>query len=93
MKEIYKKYVAFLTIQKDLDISISPEYQAIRRENDILRSEVERQIVTREDFKALAEILISSPFVHIPEEVKKKIIEVAPVPSDEVKKRIKDLKF
>ncbi len=53
LKEIYKKFVPFLTIQKDLDISISKEYQEIRRENDILRAELENQIVTRNELKEI----------------------------------------
>ena len=36
LKDIYKKYVPYLTIQKDLDISESPEYQKIKYENSLL---------------------------------------------------------
>lgn len=51
LKEIYKKYVPFLTIQRDLDISASPEYQAIARECEVLRYETARNIVERQELQ------------------------------------------
>jgi Site-specific recombinase XerD len=53
LKEIYKKYIPYLTIQKDLDISVSPEYQAIIKENDTLRAETARHIVERTELNDL----------------------------------------
>jgi integrase len=49
LKEIYKKYIPYLTIQKELDLSESPEYQAIKSENDILRAETAKHIVERQE--------------------------------------------
>lgn len=53
LKEIYKKYIPYLTIQKDLDISESPEYLKIKNENQILRTETERHVVERQEFQEL----------------------------------------
>lgn len=49
LKEIYKKYVPYLTIQKPLDVSESKEYKEIKHENDILRAETATHIVERSD--------------------------------------------
>ena len=49
LKEVYKKYIPYLTIQKELDLSESPEYQAIKSENDILRAETAKHIVERQE--------------------------------------------
>jgi hypothetical protein len=43
MREQYMKYIPYLTIQKEADVSESPEYQNIKVENDILRAETARQ--------------------------------------------------
>jgi len=53
LKEIYKKYIPFLMIQKELDLSESPEYQAIKSENDILRAETAKHVVERQEIIAL----------------------------------------
>lgn len=53
MKEIYQKYIPFLTIQKELDISKSSEYQSIMKENDVLRAETARHVVERSEVKKL----------------------------------------
>jgi len=93
LKEIYKNYVAFLTIQKDLDISISPEYQAIRRENEILRSEVERQIVTREELQELCKQMVCNSFVPFPMEIREKFRSLVPIPmTDDLKQKLKEVK-
>lgn len=39
LKEIYKKYVPFLTIEKSLDITDSPDFKRIINENEVLRAE------------------------------------------------------
>lgn len=41
LKEIYKKYVPFLTIEKSLDITDSPDFKRIIEENEVLRAERE----------------------------------------------------
>jgi integrase len=51
IKEIYKKYIPYLTIQKELDVAASPEYQEIVRQNEILRTETKRHMVERHEFK------------------------------------------
>lgn len=65
LKEIYKKYIPYLTIQKELDISESPEYLAIKKENEILRAETERHVVTRHDFQdirnAINSLVVQTP--------------------------------
>lgn len=53
LRDIYAKYVPFLTIQKELDISESPEYQQIKKENHILQAETARHIVERSELKEL----------------------------------------
>jgi Site-specific recombinase XerD len=53
LKEVYKKYVPYLTVQKELDLSESPEYTAIKEENDILRAETAKHIVERQEIIAL----------------------------------------
>jgi hypothetical protein len=42
-----------LTIQKELDITVSPEFQKIREENEVLRTEIARHAVERSDLKEL----------------------------------------
>lgn len=49
LKEIYKTYIPFLTIQKELDFSTSPEFLKIQEENKILLMEAEKQRVEREE--------------------------------------------
>jgi len=39
LKEIYKKYIPFLTIQESLDITKSPEFKRMINENEVLRAE------------------------------------------------------
>jgi hypothetical protein len=49
LKEIYQKFIPFITIRKDLDISESPEYQNIKKENQILQAETARHVVERSE--------------------------------------------
>jgi integrase len=49
LREIYQKYVPYLTIQKELDISASAEYKEIVKENSVLRAETARHIVERSE--------------------------------------------
>jgi integrase len=53
LKEIYFKFVPYLTIQKEADISESPEYQRIKQENQILQAETARHIVDRSELQEL----------------------------------------
>lgn len=53
LKEIYKKYVPYLTIQKELDISESTEYKTIIKENEVLRAETSKHIVERKELQNL----------------------------------------
>ncbi|MCQ1535760.1 tyrosine-type recombinase/integrase [Methanosarcina sp. KYL-1] len=53
LKEIYKKYIPYLTIQKELDISESPEYLKIKQENQILQAETARHVVERSELSEL----------------------------------------
>ena len=57
LRETYLKFMPFLTIQKELDISESPEYLAIKRENEILRAETERHVVDRHDIQELRRLM------------------------------------
>lgn len=66
LKEIYQKYIPYLTIQKELNISESPEYQRMKEQNEVLAREavkasverVELQRITTEfeSYKILAQI-------------------------------------
>ncbi|WP_321417138.1 tyrosine-type recombinase/integrase [uncultured Methanomethylovorans sp.] len=47
LKKIYAKFVPYLTIQKELDVSASSEYREILKENNILRAETAKHIVER----------------------------------------------
>jgi hypothetical protein len=53
LRDIYLKFVPYLTIQKDLDISESPEYQRIKQENQVLQAETARHIVERSELQDL----------------------------------------
>jgi integrase len=53
LKEIYKKYVPYLNIQKELNVSESPEYQKIKYENSVLQAETARHVVERSELQEL----------------------------------------
>ena len=53
LKEMYMKYVPYLTIQKALDVSESPEYQKIKNENQILVAETVKHVVERSELRDL----------------------------------------
>lgn len=50
LKEIYKKYIPYLSIQKELDISTSPEFKAIVKENEILKAEAIKNMVEKNEY-------------------------------------------
>lgn len=51
LREVYQKFVPYLTIQKELDVSMSPDYQKIVEENQILRAETARHVVERQELQ------------------------------------------
>ncbi|WP_410510091.1 tyrosine-type recombinase/integrase [Methanosarcina hadiensis] len=53
LREQYQKYVPYLTIQKELDISVSPEFQKLQEENENLKTENYRVNVEREEIKRI----------------------------------------
>lgn len=53
LRELYKKYIPYLAIEKSLNVSASKEYQEIVRENDILRAETARHVVERSEIQDL----------------------------------------
>lgn len=53
LKEIYLKFVPYLIVQKEADVSESPEYLRIKHENQILQVETARHIVERSDLQEL----------------------------------------
>lgn len=55
LRELYLKYVPYLTIQKEADISESPEYLRIKQENQILQAETARHVVDRSELQGLRE--------------------------------------
>lgn len=55
LREIYMQFVPFLTIQKELDISESIEYQQIKKENQVLQAETARHIVERAELASFKE--------------------------------------
>jgi integrase len=53
MKKIYQKYIPYLTIEKNLDVSESPEFQKLKSENEILAREAVRATVERSEIQKL----------------------------------------
>lgn len=49
LRDIYKQYIPYLTIHKELDVASSPEYQEIVRQKQILETETARHIVERRE--------------------------------------------
>jgi hypothetical protein len=52
-KIIYMQYMPFLIIEKELDVSESPEYQKIKQDNRILQAETARHVVERSELQDL----------------------------------------
>jgi len=68
MKEKYRQYIPYLTIQKELDVAESPEYQDIKKENQVLQAETARHVVERSEMadlkkqmEAMQDLLMSDP--------------------------------
>jgi len=53
LRELYLKYIPYLTIQKEADISESSEYLRIKQENKILQAETARHVVERSELQEL----------------------------------------
>lgn len=53
LREIYLKFVSYLTIQKEAVVSESPEYLRIKQENSILQAETAKHIVERRELQEL----------------------------------------
>jgi hypothetical protein len=53
MREKYRQYIPYLTIQKELDVAESPEYQEIKKENQVLQAETARHVVERSEMADL----------------------------------------
>ncbi|AKB61762.1 tyrosine-type recombinase/integrase [Methanosarcina mazei] len=53
LKEKYKQFIPYLTIQKELNVAESPEYKKLKDENIILATETARNVVEREEIQRL----------------------------------------
>src|ERR1035437_374480 len=53
LRELYLKYIPYLTLQKEGDISESPEYLRIKQENQILQAETALHVVERSELQEL----------------------------------------
>lgn len=67
LKKYYSKFIPWLTINKALNIIESPEYIAIKNENDILRAETARHVVDRKEFEELRSIIATLKASPIPD--------------------------
>jgi len=53
LKEIYQKYIPYLTIQKELTIDDSPEFKRLKNENEVLARETAKATVERAEIQNL----------------------------------------
>lgn len=53
LRDLYQKYIPYLTVQKEADISESPEYLRIKQENQTLQAETVRHVVERSELQEL----------------------------------------
>lgn len=81
LREEYKKYIPYLTIQKELNISESPEFLKIKSENEILARETARATVERVEIQELKKEL---------DEVKKKKEESSEISKEFLLASLKD---
>ena len=89
LKKAYLKYIPYLTIQKALDVSQSPEYQKMKNENEVLARETAKATVERDEIKRLKAELDENK---LKSEIRMLEIEMnALIRPDEIK--IKDLKY
>lgn len=52
-KKLYQKYIPYLTLQKELDISVSSDYLNLLSEMEIMKLESERHIIERKELQDL----------------------------------------
>lgn len=64
LREKYAECIPALTIQKELDISVSDEYKKLQEENKIMRIETERHIVERQELQDLRKELEAQKVVN-----------------------------
>ena len=89
LKEIYMKFIPYLTIQKALNVSESPEYIKMKSENEILIRETVNATVERVEIQRLKAELDENK---LKSEIRMLEIEMnALIRPDEIK--IKDLKY
>ena len=55
LREEYQKYVPYLTVQKELNISESPEFKKLKSENEVLAREAVKATVERSEIQQLRE--------------------------------------
>lgn len=67
LKKTYLRFEPYVTIQKELDIAESPEYQKIIEENHILRAETERHVIARQEFQELRNMVANLRSTPIPD--------------------------
>lgn len=53
LRDTYSEYIPYLTIQKPLDISASPDFQKIVKENRTLKADNVRNVVKRQELQDL----------------------------------------
>jgi integrase len=53
LRALYQNYIPYLTVQKEADVSESPEYLRIKQENQILQAETARHVVERSELQEL----------------------------------------
>lgn len=61
LREEYQKYIPYLTIKKDLDVSESPEFKKLKTENQILATETAKHVVERAELQELRKKMDSVP--------------------------------
>jgi len=81
LREEYAKYIPYLTIQKELNISESPEFQKLKSENELLMRETVKATVERAEIQELRKEL---------EEVKKKKDEASDINKEFLLASLKD---
>lgn len=81
LKELYKKLIPYLTIEKTLDVAESPEYKRLKEENSVLAAETAKRVIEHSELQELrkeieklkmqndfTEMLLSSNPMNIPSE-------------------------
>ena len=96
LREVYQKYIPFLTIQKALDISESPEYQKIKNENQVLAAETVKHVVERSELQDLrtelekAKVETASKAAEM-EEMKKEMLTEKKTEPDRMEQMMRDM--